>query len=183
MDPKAAALHVENEGRRKALTDRVNAARQRLTAFCHTGDSESYIEDARAKRISIESPSMKFQAGARRPSDLKLDQWGTTVLSSPQAYPAGLDIWLQSILPRILPSEIAENSQQLQAVRDGLYQRLLGNSSEGAIRVLAKCAISIQCGIEDPLTVEQSAEVATAVSEIEQRIRQQRWAELAPPAH
>lgn len=175
-----ASFREDTPERRQALIDTVTAARARLEQFCATGDSDAYAKDVRAGRAIIEGPTAKYVREARPPKAGPLGEWGSLMMSAPQEYPLAFDTWLQNGLPRILPASLITVPGQTQAVRDELYRRLIGDSPADSIRALQLCSASFRCGPVDSLTESQRAEVVALASAIEQKIREQRWSELAP---
>lgn len=180
MDAEAAALVESSPDRQKRLMVAVDSARQSLASFCRSGSSDAYMEDIRAKRVAIDGVSMNFRRGPKASDSTSLNQWETTILASPEAFPIGLDGWLEANLPKLLPSRISQNKKLVQAITNDLYGKFLSGSPEGGIRSLYQCAILLSCAIGDDLTSDQRQEVETFSQEIEAKIRQQRWGDLVP---
>lgn len=176
---KAAAVFEDDVARRKVLIEQVSVARATLREFCAEGDSDAYLADVREKRVAVNGPSSAISRQSRS-SNAKLDQWGTLILSNPQEYSAGFEVWLEIGVPRILPDQMRQDPRLVQAVRTQLYQSFLGPSPEDSIRTLHRCAVSFRCDEGVNLTSEQKLAVNASAMEIERRIRQQRWDELAP---
>ncbi|SEL83657.1 hypothetical protein SAMN05216359_1191 [Roseateles sp. YR242] len=179
MDIETAAVVESNPNRQKRLMVEVDAARQRLAAFCRSGSSDAYMDDIREKRVVIDGVSMKFRRGPKVSDGTSPNQWETTVLANPEAFPIGLDGWLETNLPKLLPSRISENKKLTQAIAEDLYGKFLGESPDGGVRSLYQCAILLNCPNSDDLTQDQWQEVEALSLEIEAKIRQQRWGDLA----
>jgi hypothetical protein len=181
LDRDTAMLYEGDPSRQRRLIDAVSSARQQLTSFCQTGDSAAFSEGVRLKAISAEGASLKAKYSQRERADGPLNQWETMILANPQAYPLGIDTWLQTNIKSLMGdgAQVADLTLR-NAVAEEVYTRLIGPSSPDSIRQLSKCAVKFDCSAMKEPTDQQSEEVTKLASDIEGKIRRQEWTGLAP---
>lgn len=181
----AIEIATQDQPQHRALfTQQYLAAQAELTRYC--AGARRWTEGSMLRdRLRL---SGSVSALARwRPQDpvgrQRHDQAVLQVLANPRQYSAGLDGWLRQVMPTALPQVQGLSPAQRHSLEDLLHARLSGAPPDPhSIRSLTRCAHQRICPAVLQLDAAAQQRVEALADELERLIRQQRWAELFPPA-
>jgi hypothetical protein len=163
------------------LLDEARAARLRLRPLCDAGALAVLVDSGVLREpvgSAAASPSRALMIGEALRNPERYAQAAQQVLARPQAYPLGLDLWLQQQLRHNLPAGVDWSPAQRRHVHAQLLDRLAGPADPRGLRALAQCATAYDCPASRMLGREARAQADHAADQLEALIRQQRWDEL-----
>lgn len=143
-----------------------------LRQFCQGGDSQRYLDEVMAKRLSLG----KVLPNARGARQAESWPWQAMALANPEKHSATVDRWLDSHARHLVPRDMSW--EQGKFIANELYRRITGDTHPRSIRNLARCALQGECpGVAELDPASQAAALAEA-DRLERLIREQRWSEL-----
>lgn len=160
------------------LEREVAAASKRLASYCATGSSEAKQLKPRKVTGGIEAGYLYRPFKSDQGQDARARPWDAVFLANPAQHPYGLQVVLEHRLKFWVPPEVAGSDVALRWVAQALIERLTGVPQQEQIETAHLCWRRWICPARQRFTPEELAMLERVAQALEQRIRQQRWAEL-----
>lgn len=160
------------------LEREVANARQQLAAFCSTGHVDVASLKGSRTGSGLEA-GYRYQPFKRaQEQGVSARPWDFVFLSNPTQYPYGVQRVLEHRLKFLVPPEVAESDVALRWVGRTLLEHLTGVPMASQIETARLCWRNWICPARQQPSPDQMAWLNQIERDLEQRIRQQRWAEL-----
>lgn len=160
------------------LEREVAAAAKRLANYCATASAEAKQPKPRKVTGGIEAGYLYRPFKSDQGQGIRTRPWDAVFLANPAQYPYGLKVVLEHRLRFWVPSEVAASDVALRWVAQSLTERLTGVAQQAQIETAQLCWRNWICPARQHFSAEQLAMLNQVAQDLEQRIRQQRWAEL-----
>lgn len=160
------------------LEREVANARQQLATFCSTGHVDAASLKSSRAGSGLEA-GYRYQPFKRaQDQGISARPWDVVFLSNPAQYPYGVQRVLEHRLKFLVPPEVADSDVALRWVGRTLVEHLTGVPLTSQIETARLCWRNWICPARQQPSPEQMAWLSQIEQDLEQRIRQQRWAEL-----
>lgn len=162
----------------KRILREIKIASAQIRLYCSGANINEHVLQMRRNPVIGQlraSPSaMVTPRGRSRDSNSYL-QAATQILSSPEVYSIGLDLWLRQRLDANLSTGVAFSMSQRIYIEDSLFHNLSGTKEGGEVRQSIRCATLLICIGALSLSEHDQRIASIEASRLEAAIRQQRW--------
>ncbi len=168
--------------REDATLGEAEQSRQKLIAFCATGNATELVDKLKQAKLPLFGPIEKSLVQWRTggPRSQEYFQAATQVLANPNAYAVQFDTWLSKDLDRQLVDRYGLSRNQSIYVRDAIYNNFVTSNNNHAFHVMERCANFAVCPSSTILSDAETAQAQRVAQQVRQAIDQQRWDLLIP---